>query len=194
MRKKLRESFEGLIFSIHFCALLKSNELQIHHMVVNETQSLQDLNLLVFDLLLLLPLKFLYKRYLFHEILKIMISFIMTENHIQELPQESILMGQNNTWNYMISSEFSPYWKKRKGKTFPAPAARKIVHLLFWHSSCVYFVLHFLHSFSMENFSQIKVQHDHHQDLYTVNTQQMKLLSNQRIFKNYYRLRDILRD
>lgn len=66
-------------------------------MVVNETQSLQYLNLLVFDLLLLLPLKFLYKRYLFHEILKIMISFIMTENHIQELPQESILMGQNNT-------------------------------------------------------------------------------------------------
>lgn len=40
----------------------------------------------------------------------------MIENHIQEVSQENILMGQNNTWSYMISGEFSPYWQKRKEK------------------------------------------------------------------------------
>lgn len=42
----------------------------------------------------------------------------MIENHIQELSQESILMGKNNTWSYMISIGFFSLLAEKERKNF----------------------------------------------------------------------------
>lgn len=108
------------------------------------------------------------------------------EHQIQELSQDSIPKGTKQCLKTRDQCcTFSLLAEKKETKLFQLQLLGRLTTYFLDREIMLILLSTFLYNFSMENFYQIKVL-QHHQALHTVNAQQMKLLTNQKIFLIFF--------